>query len=393
VGTALEHLRLRHALKPARQSPPLAGHLGSSSELGEAVVSDTTVSVADTTVSIADTTLSVADPTVSVADSAFPVATLMALRAPHERTAGGVRGPVPPTRNVCGRLPGIGHSLTNGQIATTSVDSPHRRESLPAVSYARRMKLSILMPVYNEERTVAHAVASVLSASYPCDIELIIVDDGSSDSTGKILETLKHPNATVVTHPRNHGKGASLQTAAKLASGTHLVPFDADLEYDPADLTAMLRPVLEGRCDVVFGARLFGANTRYQSYRHALANRALTFTANVLFDSYLSDMHTCLKLLPIALFDSLQLSESRFGLDTEITAKLLKRGIRPFEVPVAYHSRSCELGKKIGWRDGVECVQVLTRVRFAPHAVTSMTGAQDPLEAVEDSVKLLADLA
>lgn len=253
----------------------------------------------------------------------------------------------------------------------------------------KKVQLSILMPAYNEQRTIGDAIAAVLSTQYPCDFELIVVNDGSSDATGEVLRRLDHPNAVVATHPRNLGKGAALQTAAQLASGTHLVPFDADLEYDPADLVAMLKPVLQGRTDVVYGTRLFGANTRYQSYRHALGNRALTFAANVLFDAYLSDLHTCLKLVPVELFRSLSLTEDGFGLDTEITAKLLRRGLRPFEVPVSYHSRSFASGKKITWRDGIECLHVLTRVRLnrvdpasAP-ADYSLDGIAESIEAVE----------
>ncbi len=254
------------------------------------------------------------------------------------------------------------------------------------------VKLSILMPAYNEERTIAQAVAGVLGETYPCEFELIVVDDGSSDGTGEILRTLHHPRARVLSHPRNLGKGAALKTAARFATGTHLVPFDADLEYDPADLVAMVIPVMQGRADVVYGARLFGANTRYLSYRHAVGNRALTFTANVLFDSYLSDIHTCLKLIPLALFEALELSEAGFGLDTEMTAKLLKRRIRPFEVPISYHSRSAARGKKISWRDGVECLTVLTRVRFVGARHAEPSDAEDPLDGLEASLRIFAEL-
>jgi hypothetical protein len=254
------------------------------------------------------------------------------------------------------------------------------------------MKLSILMPAYNEQRTIASAIASVLMASYPCDYELIVIDDGSSDGTPEILRALNHPKARVITHPRNLGKGAALQTGACVASGTHLVPFDADLEYDAGDLSLLVAPIMQGRSDVVYGARLFGANTRYQSYRHALGNRALTLAANLLFDSYLSDIHTCLKLVPVPLFRELDLSEDGFGLDTEITAKLLARGIQPFEVPVSYHSRSVQHGKKITWRDGVECLQVLARVRSGKQTTHHNQVADDPLEALAVSVTILAEL-
>jgi hypothetical protein len=235
----------------------------------------------------------------------------------------------------------------------------------------RTVKLSILMPAYNEERTIARALANVMSVDYPCDFEVIVVDDGSTDRTLWILEQFAHPKLVLVRHPRNLGKGAALQSACTIATGTHLVPFDADLEYEAADLLGMLDPVLRGRADVVYGPRLFGMNTRYQSYRHAMGNRVLTLAANMLFDSYLSDMHTCLKIVPVDLFQRLALSEDGFGLDTEVTAKLLKLGIRPFEVPVTYYSRSVEQGKKITWRDGLECLQVLLRVRWIAMAAVS----------------------
>jgi dolichol-phosphate hexosyltransferase len=257
-----------------------------------------------------------------------------------------------------------------------------------ATGKRRNMKLSILMPAYNEQRTIAQAVASVLNQDYPCEVELIVIDDGSVDATPQILEALRHPRATVLRHPRNLGKGAALQTGASVATGTHLVPFDADLEYDPADLPQLIVPVLQQRSEVVYGVRLFGANTRYLSYRQALGNRVLTFAANVLFDACLTDLHTCLKLVPVDLFRSLNLSEDGFGLDTEITAKLLASGIRPFEVPASYHSRSVSHGKKITWRDGLECLHVLARVRSAGPS-TRTPDTADPLEVLSASMEVM----
>lgn len=251
---------------------------------------------------------------------------------------------------------------------------------------ARYVKLSVLMPAYNEERTIGNAVTSVLSTEYPCDYELIVVDDGSTDRTAQRLAELRHPNLVVVTHSHNLGKGAAVQSASAAATGTHLVPFDADLEYDPNDLVNMLASVLKGRSDVVYGVRLFGVNTRYQSFRHAIGNQALTIAACLLFDAYLSDIHTCLKLLPVELFRALGSQELGFGLDTEITAKLLRMGIRPFEVPVSYHSRSVENGKKITWRDGVHCLRVLGRVRSGPRLRLPL----NPPAAGEDTLAPLA---
>jgi glycosyltransferase involved in cell wall biosynthesis len=227
------------------------------------------------------------------------------------------------------------------------------------------VKLSILMPAYNEERTVAWVIDEILSGEYPCDIELIVIDDGSTDNTPTLLANIDDRRVRVIRHPGNRGKGASLLTAAALATGTHVLPFDADFEYEPSDIPRLLEPMLKGRCEVVYGVRLFGFNTVYQSYKYAVGNRLLTRCANILFDSYLSDLHTCLKLMPLSMFRRLEPTETGFGLDTEITALLLRQGIRPFEVPVSYYSRSHAQGKKITWRDALQCVWILLRERLA----------------------------
>lgn len=242
--------------------------------------------------------------------------------------------------------------------AHSGVERPGRRPDGSVV------KLSILMATFDEGSTIGDAVQSVLETSYPCEFELLVVDDGSMDTTAHTLSQIDDPRLRVLRHEANLGKGAALLTAAAVATGTHIVPFDSDLEYSPGDIAKLLEPVIAGRCDVVYGARLFGVNTVYQSYRYALGNRALTTAANMLFDSYLSDLHTCLKLMPLALFRELDLRERGFGLDTEVTARLLQMGIRPFEVPVSYHSRAHSHGKKINWLDGVQCLAILARVRF-----------------------------
>ena len=226
------------------------------------------------------------------------------------------------------------------------------------------VKLSILMCAYNEERTIVQAIGEVLAEDYPCDMELIVVDDGSTDATPGLLAHVNDPRVIIHRHPGNLGKGASLLSAVSIASGTHILPFDADLEYASEDIARIIHPVLKGRCDVVYGVRIFGFNTVYHSYRYAVGNRLLTRMANVLFNAYLSDLHTCMKLIPLAMFKSLNLRESGFGLDTEVTAMLLKAGVRPFEVPVSYYSRSHAEGKKINWRDAIRCVSILFRVRL-----------------------------
>ena len=223
--------------------------------------------------------------------------------------------------------------------------------------------LSIIMPAYNEGRTIARAIDQVLDVPYPCPIELIVVDDGSRDDTAEILDSIRDPRLVVRHHASNHGKGAALLSGIAAAQGTHIVPFDADLEYTPGDLLPLLEPVINGRADIVYGSRLFGSNTVYQSYRYAMGNKMTTLVANVLFDSYISDLHTCLKLVPAEVLRHLALSEQGFGLDTEITARLLKAGHRPFEVPVSYHSRTHAQGKHLNWRDGVACLGILFRVR------------------------------
>jgi dolichol-phosphate hexosyltransferase len=235
------------------------------------------------------------------------------------------------------------------------------------------------MPAYNEERTVAWVVDEILNGDYPCDIELIVVDDGSTDCTPALLANIDDRRVRVIHHSVNRGKGAALMSAAALATGTHVLPFDADFEYEPADIPRLLEPMLRGRCEVVYGVRLFGYNTVYQSYKYAVGNRMLTRFANILFDSYLSDLHTCLKLMPLSMFRMLDPTETGFGLDTEITALILRQGIRPFEVPVSYYSRSHAQGKKITWRDALQCVRILLRERLARPGRRAAARATSPL--------------
>lgn len=226
------------------------------------------------------------------------------------------------------------------------------------------LKLSILMAAYNEESTITQAVDEILGANYPFDIELIVVDDGSIDKTQTLLAQFNDDRLIVAHHRVNQGKGAAVRTAASLATGTYVLPFDADMEYEAGDIPRILEPVLKGRCNVVYGVRLFGCNTVYRSYRYAMGNRMLTSLTNILFNANLSDLHTCLKLIPMAMLRELNPSEKGFGLDTEVTALMLRRGVRPFEVPVSYYGRSHDQGKKITWRDAFTCAWILFRVRF-----------------------------
>jgi dolichol-phosphate hexosyltransferase len=225
------------------------------------------------------------------------------------------------------------------------------------------VKLSILMPAYNESATVGTAVKRVLDIHYPCDVELVVVNDGSVDNTSEVLAGIDDPRVLVTEHAANRGKGAAVRTAASVATGDYLLVFDADLEYSPDDILGLLAPVSRGDAEVVYGVRKFGASTAH-SFWFVIGNRVNTFTANALFNTWISDLHTCLKLLPASLFRELPLSENRFGLDTELTAMLLARGVRPYEVPITYKARSREEGKKLTWGDGVVATRILLRVRL-----------------------------
>ncbi len=224
------------------------------------------------------------------------------------------------------------------------------------------MKLSILMPVYNEEDRIADALKQALAVDYPCEFELVVVDDGSRDGTSEILGRVDDARLRVITHQRNAGKGAAIRTAVANAEGDYLVILDADLEYDPQDIPTLLAPVLDGRATVVYGNRTFGSHSAY-SFWYVMGNKGVTMAANVLFNSYISDLETCFKLMPVELYRSLDIRSRGFGMEAEVTGKLLRRRIRPFEVPISYRARGREEGKKITWRDGVEAIWILGRER------------------------------
>jgi glycosyltransferase involved in cell wall biosynthesis len=224
------------------------------------------------------------------------------------------------------------------------------------------VRLSILVPVYNEEATIATALKRMLNVDYPCDVEVLVVDDGSTDGTASQLAAVEDDRLVKHAHPVNRGKGAAVRTASKLATGEYVIVCDADLEYHPEEIPALLRPVLEGESRVVYGTRTFGSHSAY-SFWYVVGNRVVTTAANVLFNCYLSDLETCFKLMPLSLLRDLDLRSSGFGLEAEITGKLLARGYRPFEVPISYRARTREEGKKITWKDGVQALWILTRIR------------------------------
>jgi dolichol-phosphate hexosyltransferase len=225
------------------------------------------------------------------------------------------------------------------------------------------VKLSILMPVYNEAETVQTAIKRVLNVNFPCQVELIVVDDASVDATPEILDGLHDERMIKLKHPVNQGKGGAIRTAAQAATGDYVVPFDADLEYQPEEIPTLLGPVLSGEAKVVYGNRTFGSHSAY-SFWYVMGNKGITMAANILFNAYIGDLETCYKLMPLPLYRELDISSAGFGMEAEITGKLLARRIRPFEVPVSYHARSREAGKKITWKDGVQAMWILTRLRM-----------------------------
>ena len=229
---------------------------------------------------------------------------------------------------------------------------------------ARAVKLSILMPVYNEADTVRNAIKRVLDVSFSCPIELVVVDDASSDGTSAIIDGMHDERLIKIRHPVNRGKGAAVRTAAAAATGDYVMPFDADLEYQPEEIPKVLDPVLRGEAEVVYGSRTFGSHSAY-SFWYVMGNKAVTTAANILFNAYIGDLETCFKLMPLECYRSLNVRSDGFGMEAEITGKLLARRIRPFEVPITYRARSREAGKKITWRDGVQAVWILIRVRLA----------------------------
>jgi glycosyltransferase involved in cell wall biosynthesis len=239
-------------------------------------------------------------------------------------------------------------------------------------------KLSILMPVYNEARTVQAVIKRVLDVDFPCPVEVVIVDDASTDGTAEILAGFRDERLIMLQHPVNRGKGAAVRTAVAAATGDFMVPLDADLEYQPEEIPQLLQPVLSGEAEVVYGSRSFGSHAAY-SFWYVMGNKGVTTFANVLFNAYIADLETCFKLLPLDLLRDLHISSEGFGMEAEITGKLLARGIRPFEVPVTYRARTREAGKKITWRDGVEALWILGRVRLSTWVPAASRRAKTPV--------------
>lgn len=224
--------------------------------------------------------------------------------------------------------------------------------------------LTVLMPVFNELETVETAIERTMGATMPVDKrELIVVDDGSTDGTAEILAREWPAEVRVVTHPHNMGKGAAIQTGLSHATGEFTTVMDADLEYDPEEVADLIVPLSRGDTDAVYGVRGFQAHNAF-SFWYVVGNRGVTFAANLLFNCWLGDLMTCHKAIRTDVFSSLPLRESGFAIEAEITARLLRRGTRIFEVPVTYRARGREEGKKLTAADGVRVLRTLARCRF-----------------------------
>lgn len=226
-------------------------------------------------------------------------------------------------------------------------------------------KISIVVPSYNEGESLLNVVRSLVSIDFGIPKEVLVIDDGSTDgSVEGLVNRLHSEKFELVRHEKNLGKGAAIRSALKVASGSHLIVFDADGEYDALDVKRMLRALRRPRVVVVYGSRMHDAETLHPSLLYYIGNRLMTFGVNLLFGAAISDLHTCLKLFPLEMLKTFTLTQDGFGLDSEITAEMLRRGYRPFEVPVSYIGRSRDEGKKINFGDSLTSVFVLVRVRL-----------------------------
>lgn len=226
-------------------------------------------------------------------------------------------------------------------------------------------RISVLIPVYNEERTILELIRRVRAVELPYQREIVVVDDGSTDGTREALaqEAEGARDLKIIYHAVNRGKGAAVRTALTAATGDVLIIQDADLEYDPRDYPVLLRPIVEGRTQVVYGSRFLGEH-KAMYFWHAVGNRFLTLVTNLLYDTTLTDMETGYKVFTAEVARRLRLRSDRWGFDPEITAQILKRGYRIYEVPIAYNGREYWEGKKITWRDGITVLVTLLRCRF-----------------------------
>jgi glycosyltransferase involved in cell wall biosynthesis len=248
------------------------------------------------------------------------------------------------------------------------------------------MKLSVVMPVYNERATLPLILEHVLAV--PLDLEVICVDDGSSDGSREILNQLlsQYPQLRVFLQARNMGKGAALRRGIQEATGDFVIIQDADLEYDPADYAALLEPLVQGKADVVYGSRFLGsAPHRVLYFWHSVGNKFLTLLSNSLTNINLSDMETCYKVFRREIIQSIPIEEDRFGFEPEITVKVAKRRLRIYEVGISYWGRTYEEGKKIGWKDGFRALWCLVKYSIKEPVVSVRSPATTSDLAAENA--------
>jgi len=224
------------------------------------------------------------------------------------------------------------------------------------------MRLSVLIPVYNEKATIAEIIRRVQAV--PLEKEIIVVDDCSTDGTREILEALPPGTIKLVKHERNRGKGAAIRSGIPLATGEFVVIQDADLEYDPRDYHRLLEPLQDGRADAVYGSRFLGGPHRVLFFWHYVGNKLLTLLSNMVNNLNLSDMETCYKVFRATALKAIPLKCDRFGFEPEITAKVARRRLRLYEVPISYSGRDYAEGKKITWRDGLVAFYWIIRFRL-----------------------------
>ncbi len=237
------------------------------------------------------------------------------------------------------------------------------RNVVPPPSKLR--KLTVIVPVFNERNTVVEIIRRMRAVQLPDNVEseIIVIDDGSTDGTRDVLKQLNDSTVRVLLQDRNRGKGAAVRTGIQHATGDYILVQDADLEYDPQDWPKLVNPVLAGKARVVYGSRFTGER-RNMLFLHWVGNRFLSLATNVLYNTTLSDMETCYKLIDRAVLDGMKLRADRFDIEPEITAKILKQGVRIYEVPISYTGREFEEGKKITWKDGFAALWTLVKYRF-----------------------------